>query len=78
MLTDLKICVVSFITAILINYSLSQDYGLLTQSLQSLDYSQPRSLLGLQLSLLLKPAELLILLILPGHRRLIRFELTEG
>ena len=74
MLTDLKICLASFIAAILINYSLSQDYGLLPESLQNLDYSQPRSLLGLPLSLLLKPGELLVLVIIPGQRRLIRFE----
>ena len=76
MLTDLKICVVSFIAAILINYSLSQDYTLLPQSLQSLHFSQPASLWGLPVSVLLKPAELLILMIIPGPRRLIRFEVN--
>ena len=75
MLTDLKICVVSFITALLINYSLSQDYTSLPQSLQSLDldFSQPGSLWVLPLSVLLKPGELLVLLIIPGPGKLIRF-----
>ena len=76
MLTDLKICVASFIAALLINYSLSQDYGLLAESLQNLHYSQPHSLWGLPLSLLLKPGELLVLVIIPGQRRLIRFEVN--
>lgn len=71
MLTDLKICVVSFITALLINYSLSQDYTSLPQSLQILDFSQPGSLWVLPLSVLLKPGELLVLLIIPGPGKLI-------
>ena len=72
MLTDLKICVVSFITAILINYSLSQDYSLIAQSVGSLDWSQPATVWVLPLSVLLKPGELLVLLVIPGPGKLVR------
>ena len=78
MLTDLKICVVSFVTAILMNYSLSQDYTSLPESLRSLDFSQPGSLWVLPLSVLLKPVELFILLIIPGPGKLIRLEVESG
>ena len=66
------------ITAILIYYRLSKDYTSLPQSLQSLNFSQPGSLWVLPLSVLLKPGELLVLLIIPGPGKLIRFGVREN
>ena len=72
MLTELKLSLVSFTTALVINYRLIQASNLSSEALLSLQ--PPESLTDLPLTRLVKPLEMFVMLLIPGHRRLIRFD----
>ena len=70
MVTELQLSVVSFVLALVINYSLVRDYSSIPESILRLQSTD--SLWDLPLSLLVKPGEILVLLILSAPKRLIR------
>lgn len=72
MVTELQLSVVSFVLALVVNYSLVRDYSSIPESILRLQSTD--SLWDLPLSLLVKPGELLVLLILSPPKRLIRFD----
>jgi len=69
MVTELQLSVVSFLLALVINYSLVRDYSSIPESILRLQSTD--SLWDLPLSLLVKPGEILVLLILSAPKRLI-------
>ena len=70
MVSELQLSVVSFITSLVINYSLVMD--LFEQFTATLNLPATVNIWDLSLSILVKPAELFIFLILPAPKRLVR------